>query len=391
MAAWVLAACLTTHSLAVAEQPSASMSELASSPFQVEVTILSVETRQQTSQITNVWHRVRIERVMAGEGLEPGDETAVVSQVRENTSGVPVPGSSGDRGPFKGPNGLPLKGDRARLFAGGSTGILKTRSPNGWQETRRSVAFVAADEASRADESMSMLARLVSEAGVAAASMHLAADDDGRGSPGMPDVAGTTSLTDHHGLNFADGVVLCMQGCTLDSNPLRDFHEATHANLPLVGFGPSTRAFAYPAGPVAERWNERFARERFGTITTASDRSAKVRILPPDEQAASHPVLKGVAIPAAGIVAPGPLERVDGLASDCRVLLWGVPADGDPAASGPIREPILWVRELPREHGLPSHRLHDAEPAGRLRQCRGATGSGPDDRVGHGRGISPER
>ena len=333
------------------------MSELASSLFQVEVTILSVETRQQTSQITNVWHRVRIERVMAGEGLEPGDETAVVSQVRENTSGVPVPGSSGDRGPFKGPNGLPLKGDRARLFAGGSAGMLKTRSPNGWQETRRSVAFVTADAGNRADQSMSMLARLVSEAGIVAPSMHLAADEDGRGSPGLPDVAGTTSLTDHHGLRFADGVVLCMEGCTLDSNPLADFQEATGANLPLVGFGSSTRAFAYPAGPVAERWNERFARERFGTVTRARNAAAKVRILPPDEQAASHPVLRGVAIPAAGIVASGPLEHVDGLASDCRVLLWCVPADVEPAASGSAREPLLWVRELPRENGFPARRI----------------------------------
>ena len=103
---------------ASAERPNAPMWCLAQAPFQLEVTVLSVELKQQDSRTTNVWHRVRVERVSAGSGLKVGDETAVVSQVFDNPLGTT--GQRGDRGPSKGPHGPHGKGPRARHCADGT-------------------------------------------------------------------------------------------------------------------------------------------------------------------------------------------------------------------------------------------------------------------------------
>jgi hypothetical protein len=100
-----------------AEQPDRPMWRLGEAAFQLEVTVLSVEEKPLTERITNIWHRVKARRVFVGSGLNVGDELAVVSQVFDNPPGTTS--SSGDRGRFKGPNGLPAKGDHARIFANG--------------------------------------------------------------------------------------------------------------------------------------------------------------------------------------------------------------------------------------------------------------------------------
>ncbi len=320
---------------------------LAQSSFQLEVTVLSIEEKPLTEQITNVWHRVRIDQVMVGDGLTVGEETAVVSQLRVNAPGTV--GSSGDRGPFHGPNGLPLKGDRARLFASGSASTLKTLSPNGWQLAKPLLAFVAADDEYRSEITMPFLAGLVERAGIARTAVHFATGDDGRGSPlAEPDIAARTSLTSAWELRGADGSVLYMRFRELESNALNAFDEATNHGLPLVGFRTSTHAFRYSPGPGAGRWNEQFPREQFGTgWSFHHGHTSTTRILPPTGEAARHPVLAGVTIPAEGIIVPSWLYNVEPLAADCHVLLWGEAVDSE-RTDAPQRQPILWVREVAR-------------------------------------------
>ncbi len=342
---------------AYAERPDVPMSSLAEAPFQLEVTVLSVEEKQQTDQITNIWHRVRIERVFVASDLKIGDETAVVS------SRVTLPprtaGSTGDRGPFNGPGGLPMKGDRARIFARGSAKILQTIPPNGWQLPARAIAFVATDDEYRSDITMPFIAKLVERAQIARTIVLFATSDDGTGSSAkVADMKARTGLTDDWQHSRVDASVLSMRQSQLGYNQTLSFVRATRHGLPLVGFRTSLQAFGYSGdGKHAKWWNEQFPFESWGTRWKSHcGQKSKTRILPPDAEAAKHPVLAGVSIAAEGIVVPSWLYQVDPLPPDCRVLLWGEAIDGEcPAAAQ--RQPILWVREKPRKEGLPSQRI----------------------------------
>jgi len=333
------------------------MWRLAQAPFQLEVTVLSVELKQQDARTTNVWHRVRVERVFVGSGLKAGDETAVVSQVFDNPPGTV--GSSGDRGPFKGPNGLPVKGDRARIFADGTATTLKCAPPNGWQKAARTIAFVAADDEYRSEITMPFLAKLVEGATGLRASLHFATGDDGvGGSAKTPDINARTGLTDDWQLRGADASVLYMRFRELGYNQMLAFEAATTHGLPLVGFRTSTHAFRYPGDDDgAKRWNDAFPIEAWGTNWKFHHgHSSKTRILPPETEAAKHPVLAGVTIPKEGIVVRSWLYHVDPLPADCRVLLWGEAVDSE-RPDAPQKQPILWVREKPREAELSLQRI----------------------------------
>ena len=343
-----------------AERPNQPMASLAESPYQLEVTILSIEEKAQTSQITSIWHRVRVERVFVGSGLKPGDETAVVSAVRSNPS--MTPGSSGHRGPFTGPNGLPIEGDRARIFAGGTASILQTRSPNGWQNAERMISFVAADEECHSDSTMpllaTLLATLVSDAKIATTQMHYATADDGTGSPSKtPDASARTSLTDGARMSHADCTVLCMRERELGYNTMLSFTAATTQGLPLVGFRSSLHAFGYPNDAGGKQWNDEFPREQFGANWKFQHgSSSKTRVLAPDAEAAKHAILAGVVIPTEGLVLPSSLIEIGPLTPDCRVLLWGEAMDSERKEAAQ-KQPILWTRELKRENDLPPRRI----------------------------------
>ena len=339
-----------------AERPNQPMASLAESPYQLEVTILSIEEKAQTSQITSIWHRVRVERVFVGSGLKQGDETAVVSAVRSNPS--MTPGSSGHRGPFKGPNGLPIKGDRARIFADGTASILQTRSPNGWQHAERMISFVAADEECHSDSTMLLLETLVSDAKIATTQMHYATADDGTGSPRKtPDASARTSLTDGARMSYADCTVLCMRERELGYNTMLSFTAATTQGLPLVGFRSSLHAFAYPNDAGGKQWNDKFPREQFGASWKFQHgSSSKTRVLAPDAEAAKHAILAGVVIPTEGLVLPSSLIEIEPLTPDCRVLLWGEAMDSERKEAAQ-KQPILWTRELKRENDLPPRRI----------------------------------
>lgn len=343
-----------------AERPNQPMASLAEAPYQLEVTILSIEEKAQTSQITSIWHRVRVERVFVGSGLKQGDETAVVSAVRSNPS--MTSGSSGHRGPFKGPNGLPIKGDRARIFADGTASILQTRSPNGWQHAERMISFVAADEECHSDSTMPLLATLLealgSDAKIATTQMHYATADDGTGSPSKtPDASARTSLTDGARMSYADCTVLCMRERELGYNTMLSFTAATTQGLPLVGFRSSLHAFAYPNDAGGKQWNDKFPREQFGASWKFQHGiSSKTRVLAPDAEAAKHAILAGVVIPTEGLVLPSSLIEIEPLTPDCRVLLWGEAMDSERKEAAQ-KQPILWTRELKRENDLPPRRI----------------------------------
>ena len=324
---------------------------LRQEPFVLEVTVLSIEEKPGPHAGSSVWHRVRIDRVERGEGVKAGDEAAVVSRTYELPPGTV--GTIGHRGfgDWRGPNGLPRKGDRARLFASMNvtSGNAKTLQPhftNGWQPIEPRLAFVAADDEYRSEVSMPFLAEAIAKPLGVTTSIHLASEDGA-----TPKVEAKTSLTDARAIGRADLVVAYMRFEQLEPGARRSFLDPIEHGIPLVAFRTTTHAFAYPAGSPDEPLNEGFGEKFLGTPWRHHHgHSSKTRVLPPSEEAAKHPILAGVAIPAEGIVVPSWLYHVEPLPADCTVLLWGEAIDSE-RKDAPQRQPILWVRERPPVEG----------------------------------------
>jgi hypothetical protein len=289
---------------------------------------------------------VRIDRVERGEGLAVGAETAVVSRTYRLAPGTA--GTIGHRGGWKGPNGLPLKGDRARIFAAGTVATLQPHFVNGWQPIEPAIAFVAADDEYRSEITMPFLAELVRQPLGVTKSLHLATDRAPSGGPNpTPKVDAKTNLTGSYTLWNTDVLVAYMRFERLDDGTRREFLEPLDRGTPLVAFRTTTHAFAYPEGHPAASLNNGFGEKYLGTPWRFHHgHSSKTRILPPDAECAKHPILAGVTIPPEGIVVPSWLYHVEPLPADCTVLLWGEAIDSE-RKDAPQRQPILWVRERP--------------------------------------------
>ncbi len=344
-----------------AEKPSTPKALLWQEPFVVDVTILSVEEKSGPHSGSSVWHRVRIDRVERGEGLAVGAETAVVSRTYRLAPGTA--GTIGHRGGWKGPNGLPLKGDRARIFAAGTVATLQPHFVNGWQPVEPAIAFVAADDEYRSEITMPFLAELVRQPLGVTKSLHLATDRAPSGGPNpTPKVDAKTNLTGSYTLWNTDVLVAYMRFERLDDGTRREFLEPLDRGTPLVAFRTTTHAFAYPEGHPAASLNNGFGEKYLGAPWRFHHgHSSKTRILPPDAECAKHPILAGVTIPPEGLLVPSWLYHVEPLPADCTVLLWGEAVDSE-RADAPQKQPILWVRERPTERGA-GHDPKDAPPS----------------------------
>jgi len=337
-------AALVSLASAVPERAPTPSAALHRSPHQLEVTVLSVEEKAGLNRDRHFWHRVRVDRVLAGSGLVPGNEVAVVSVVHHNPPGAT--GSSGDRGPFRGPNGLPLAGDRARLFAEGGSEILRPTPPNGWQAGLPHLAFLAADDEDRAGRAASILASAVKAVGFAETAVHTAKSGGG----GLPDDASRANdrveFEDSHRLNFIDATVLAVGGALPARTSARGLGNALDGGLPIVALRRSYAAL--------DRSTDGAAPESTAATAPHTATRPKTRVLPPESAAAAHPILAGVAIPEEGIIVSSrlilPRPEHGAWPADRQVLLWAVACDPS-KDDAPLeeRQPLLWVWEVPRE------------------------------------------
>ena len=344
----------TVGPFATAEVPNRPATMLHQEPVQLEVTVLSIEEKPGPGPgDTSVWHRVRIERVMSGEGLAPGEEIAVVSKTYRVPPGAG--GSRGMRGEFRGPNGLPVKGDRARLFGRGPREAFQPAFPNGWQLAAPLVWFVAADDEYRSEITLPFLAGIAGRTGLARTGVSVASDPT---KPETHDPNAKTGLTNADRSRWVEATVAYLRFERLDDRFLAAFLAPVEGGLPLVAFRTTTHAFAYPDGSPYTKWNAGFGERFLGTPWRFHHgHASRTRILPPEGDAARHPIVAGLEIPKDGLVVPSWLYHVEPLPADCRVLLWGEAVDSA-AKDAPQRQPIVWVRELPREA-----RDKPAEPA----------------------------
>lgn len=333
----------------LAEKPFTPKAILWQEPFVLDVTILSIEVKPGPHTGSSVWHRVRVDRVERGEGIAVGAETAVVS--RTHTLAPGTTGTIGHRGGWKGPNGLPIKGDRARIFASGTASTLQPHFVNGWQPIEPAIAFVAADDEYRSEITMPFLAELVSQPLGATKRLHLATDRAPSGGPNpTPKIDAKTNLTESYTLKHTDVMVAYMRFEQLDDGTRREFLEPLDHGIPLVAFRTTTHAFAYPEGHPGASLNNGFGEKYLGTPWRFHHgHSSRTRILPPNAECAKHPILSGVRIPPEGIVVPSWLYHVEPLPADCTILLWGEAVDSE-RKDAPQKQPILWIRERPVEY-----------------------------------------
>ncbi len=364
------AVCVCSARVSLAERPDTPIANLLQAPFQLEVTVLSVEHKHGPHSGESIWHRVHVDRVITGPCLNPGDETAIVSVRRNNAPGTT--GNAGDRG-------LPKVGDKVRVFASGNANVLQSVPPNGWQPLARRIAFLAADETCTAERTMPFLASLIDTTGVGVTSLHFAAEGNGFGDASThPQPAAKGYLSDHGRLRSnTDALVLGVRDLRPQHNTSISLDPPLRGGVPLVAFRSSIQTFA--GGPDAAQAKSAadFARQTFGTVLTATpaDKTA-TRIWLDRPELATHPILSGISIPPKRLVMPSRLLTVEPLSPDCVVLLWGEPvaqhsdAQGTPGQPNdrlgeqpgaeplsepnarPVgspansRQPVLWTREL---------------------------------------------
>ncbi len=345
-----LVAGLSCTAIGQAEKMPSPKFVLRQEPFILEVTVLSVEEKNGPHSGLSVWHRVRIDQVDRGDGLEIGGETAVVSRVYNNSPGTT--GTSGHFGAWRGPNGLPVKGDRARLFASGTAKTLQPHFTNGWQPIEKQVSFVAADIHGQSEITLPTLVEFLEKPLCIAATQHHAVKDDSN-----PAAEAKIKLTASDALLRADLIVTSLQSAQLDESARRHLLEPLERGIPLVVFGASTAPFASPTGMVHPSGTDGISKQYFGAAANGRhDPSSTTRVLPPSDEAARHPILLGVTIQQPGICIPSPLGLVEPLTADCTVLLWGEAIEST-RSDAAQKQPLLWVREVARDAKAAGQRI----------------------------------
>ncbi|GEM_PF-1410414 len=335
-----------------AEQANLPHSVLKEAPYQLEVTVLSVEVKKQAARTQSVWHRVRVDRVMVTwTEIKPGDEISVVSSIYTLPRGAT--GGTGHRADFKGIRGLPVKGDRARLYADAAKNsegkTLTPLMPNGWQPVEPVISLIAADEHAQAERAMPVLAALIEQRKLGEPSLHCAASCWPDQKP-QPD-AKNCFTNDSKFLYAGDVIVLAARDLAPGHNTSFSLNDALVR--PIVALRSSVGLYAKEAA------KEGFSVTLFGTeLRSEGPLHARTRILPPEK--AEGFILKGLDIPAEGWVLPSAPFEIAPLTPDCRVLLWGRPESAEGKPLGEPR-PVLWVRELPRKvsggYELPPRRV----------------------------------
>ncbi len=339
-----MAAIFAMCSPAPAEQVDCPLSVLREAPYQLEVTVLSVEEKNGPHSGQTLGFHVRVDRVLVGSGLNEGQETAVVS-VRYDLPPRST-GTRGDRGPFTGVGGLPIKGDKARLYASGSPDVLKSIPPNGWQRSGGTVALIGADQESHAERVIPELARLVSAGGLGTGgvSVHLAADSDGIGAPEPKPQADAKTYFMNQGRLRGSGGTVVLSATGLRPSYGSYLPDALQESRELVALRGALGAFDADVEAKTE-FAKAYTRALGASEVGRAAPGTQTRVLPPDSDAAKHPILAGVKIPADGLIVGSPLIHVGPMAEGCRVLLWGE-AVGDGTKKS--KQPLLWVREVPR-------------------------------------------
>lgn len=331
----------------VVEVPDAPLTRLLAAPVDIVGHVVDVVRTHERGDDRNLWSfTVEIERVVRGDGLEPGQRIALTAWTRAPRGQLE---SLGHRAAFGGTNGLPRNGDRVRVHAepkGEAQETFEVLLPNGFQPAEPLVVFVAADDEYRSEISLPMLAELLAKDAGVRTELVLAADPQTR----APDVASKTANTGLVPLQQAHLAVLYLR-YSRDVELAKALDGFARDGRPVVALRTATHAFAFGADSPLGNLDNGFGERVIGSPWRwHHGHGSGTFLLAPEGAAASHPILRGVgAALAERPLVPSWLYVVEPLPEDCQVLLWGETADPAAAEHPERRQPILWVRESKAE------------------------------------------
>lgn len=350
----------------IANQPLSSLVEGA------QVIVVGECTRVESSVSTNGsmghtgwFHHVRVERVERDPSgtIKPGDTLVFLSwnDAWRGASPPPLYGS--------GHRGLPAKGERRRIYATGDPSAkrgagteakpwLNVLLPNGWQAAERRIVLIGADDEYRSEVTMPLLSEGLTRDAKASTVVCLAADPTTK----APAVDNREHIAGLDALRYADVAVLFMRWREPDRETLDSLTDYFRSGMPIVGLRTSTHMLRakpdWPDTSMNDEWPIRIFGQKW---ISHHGHDTRTRVLPPDDAARRHPILRGI---KGDVVVPSWLYDVEPLPKDCTVLLWGEVAPGSNATPAPARQPILWVRE--RGPATPTPFAGGGKPARRM-------------------------
>jgi uncharacterized protein len=305
------------------------------------VRIESKATRNGGFEDTTLFHHMKVERVCrdASGLVKAGDTVAVISQTHHWVGeGNPPPSGSGHRG-------MPAKGERKRVYARfdaahqgkGSEGLvwLAAVEPNGWQAPARTVAFVAADDEYKSEDTLPKLAGWLERdaKGVIAPVQAYAADP----ATGKADGSRRDHIANLDKLEHAEAAVLFMRWRELDSANMEHLKRFLMTGRPVVGLRTSTHMLRMNDAALDVELPVRVFGQKW--IRHAGS-DTRTRVLKPE---VDHRVVRGM---KGDFVVRSWLYEVQPLPADCKVLLWGEAEGGKGSFA---RQPLVWVREATKE------------------------------------------
>ena len=259
------------------------------------------------------------------------------------------------------------------MAAGVSLGETKMESGNGWLKFTggegagkgKHVVLLAGDEEYRSEESMPMLARILTEKHGFDTTVLFSADEDGTINPGA-----VGSLEKSESLDSADVLVMLLRFREYNDETMNRFKAAVDRGVPLVALRTSTHVFNFPKDSAWAQWswkneNGGFGKTVLGETWVSHWGKHKVEATRGvvEKGQEENPVLNGVAdvFGDSDVYEAAPPEDATVLIRG--VVLKGMEKDGEPADYSKKRKdgveqkvnepsmPVAWTRERKNEAG----------------------------------------
>jgi len=222
------------------------------------------------------------------------------------------------------------------------------------------IVFVSGDEEYRSEESLPMMAKILSQRHGFTCTVLFAINPE----TGEIDPDTQTNIPGMEHLQKADLLFMCLRFRELPDNQMKYFDEYVQSGKPIVALRTSTHAFFYSRNmestyakysynSKAKNWESGFGKTVLGETWVShhgAHGSEGTRGLI-NGLSGSHPILKGVK----DIWGPTDVYTVKGLVANTNILLYGQSTlgmtDDAPLSYAKSIMPVAWINSYPTENG----------------------------------------